>query len=508
MRHRLFLLLFLLFSSTVFGQHGFSVATEKALAATRLPNGNFLGAMANADYDLEMVRFDGEGNMLEAHVVNFPAHYFTRVGSIQVLDADHVLVTAQGTDSMVGVTKDHLIRINTLTLEGEMASTPVLSYMGVPEVRLVDGQIYISYSDFQFSRIEKRDLNLTPLFADTILMDTLGKTPTMGLHVQDTHVVIIAKSDDECTLYHLTTEGEFVDCFNFEESGYTRVYDIVGLPGGDFVIGGLRGDDLVYNHKAILCRMSLSGDVVWARKVDSLMTVFTAVKLLPDGQIAAFGMRDVNLDGNSSMFNVVCLFDENGNLQRSIYFGTTLTDDTYYTTLTQLADGFVMGGTKGTAMLGYTYPLTFTDFSFSQVCLQTELTLPTSDHDMGILHHQTLAEVTFSPAPSSPIAAMPSPSAVAGESTTVLCSPVLSVNDGNASIVLPYPNPVMQGESVFLSGSNGTGVNWRVLDLQGRIMMTGIGASPISTSQLQQGLYLIEVETPDGQVLPFKLMVR
>ena len=82
-----------------------------------------------------------------------------------------------------------------------------------------------------------------------------------------------------------------------------------------------------------------------------------------------------------------------------------------------------------------------------------------------------------------------------------------SVSTGVMQMIQVWPNPV-RDEFRISAGAQGTNCHWSALDLTGREIADGKGASPLRVvaQQWPVGAFLLRVESEDGSVRTFRLI--
>jgi hypothetical protein len=80
----------------------------------------------------------------------------------------------------------------------------------------------------------------------------------------------------------------------------------------------------------------------------------------------------------------------------------------------------------------------------------------------------------------------------------------VSLDNQNGASLLIYPNP---SDGVFQISTALTHENWTVLDLNGRVVVSGVGSN-IDLSNFDAGVYLLHVRMSDGSVIVERLVKR
>lgn len=84
---------------------------------------------------------------------------------------------------------------------------------------------------------------------------------------------------------------------------------------------------------------------------------------------------------------------------------------------------------------------------------------------------------------------------------------VLSNDDFNFATVKLYPNPLKNGNMLYLHGID-NGYNFKLFDLNGRLVFSNNSFSNnIELPFVETGIYLVKIETNDKKILNFKLWI-
>lgn len=498
----------------------FAVGSSSGYGSVRLTNGNFVAVAISDGSGLELKEFGTDGSLLSTRS-NLTSMLWSQITSVNLMDGGNALLVAGLMNDGTGYTRFALARINLSTYAVNYVTRNIagFSYTAGPDVSVTNDAVYAVFPDFSKISAAKFDFNLNPVWNRCEVPDsgdTLGgKFPSMGGSFCDSGIVITCKDDSAYGQSRMGHDGSFQGYTVYRGPGYVRIYNLTTAADGNMIISGLwspyyaSGPD----SRPLIAKMTPSGDAIWVKVLDKYnsspsLRRFVDVREAPDGKIYAFG--SLNEAYNDTYFDGVCVFDGNGTLLSAKKFGEfsavyNLYDAKVY------SDGILLSGTQVNTVTGAVSNfISFTDYSFSQFCHLTGISLTSDNHDLGPKVDRSASEMTmWTPVP--PNAGSYGTLNMATDAGPVSCESATAVADPSANVAGIYPNPVNAGEMVNVAFTKAGSYTLSLVDLTGKTLsvktVSGTNAS-LSVGDVAPGIYMVTVRDAGAVISSQKIIVR
>ncbi len=506
------------FSQTV-GTNTASSTYNSGFTSIKTSSGNFMTVAVSNAGGFEIRTYSPSGNMLLTTKVASTVCVIDNVASLIELDANSLLVTGTGSTSTGAVF--YVAKINLLTNAVTITTKPNISfsYTKGPKAFTTGTSIYASFPQFGNFDINKFDLNLNPIWSKRCEVDTLsGKNPgtDCGWRTEDSTIIVVGKCDSIFGQGEYDEDGECDSMRLFQINGYTRIYGMTRMADGSFLAAGLNTSYVTYNTRPVLFKVSVTGNILWARIIDESATTtpfarFVNAVELPNGNIVGLGTTAEAY--SDTYFNGAILFDANGSLLASTLLGvdpSATTGKSYKLyDINVYTDGILMSGIENESSVNSNVMI-FTDFDFSSVCEKSQLTVTASPLAYG----NTKCYSGSSVKTGDDVLAITSSYGLVtmgANTSTQVCAVSTSINEVEMTETSVYPNPVAAGSTLNITLSEAGNYTINVISTTGAMVSsTSLNGSTttINTNNMSTGLYLVNVYTNGKLVNSNKISVR